>query len=68
MLILDVLLADDNGLELAASLSDIGLEATTLWISGYVPPEEALASDAAFLQKPFTGRDLAHAVDRLLSR
>ena len=63
LLVTDIVMPETNGVDLAASL-DAG---RVLFISGY-DQDALVASDAPFLQKPFSRDDLSRAVRALLDR
>ena len=70
LLITDLMLPDVNGFDVAAQIRDLAPDIRVLFVSGY--PGEDLArfgtvpEDSPLLQKPFTGRALAHRVRELL--
>ncbi len=68
LLISDVLMAQLNGPELAARIRILRPTVRVMFISGYTErAENLLAGDAAFLQKPFTMRELGEKVKEVLS-
>jgi two-component system cell cycle sensor histidine kinase/response regulator CckA len=70
-LVTDVMLADMDGRELASRYSLTRPESKVLLMSGYaesVVREGKVTSDAAFIAKPFTPRDLARKLQSVLAQ
>ncbi len=65
-LVLGRVLPDGGGAGALRLLRAAGVAAPVLWVSGHVPDGEELPPGDAFLQKPYTGRELAGAVWQLL--
>ncbi|MEZ4317894.1 MAG: ATP-binding protein [Myxococcota bacterium] len=68
VVVLDVVMPDGGGPAALEALTDAGLAPAVVWTSGHTPDHVELPEDAAFLQKPYTGADLASVVNRALSR
>lgn len=72
LLITDVVMPEISGPELARQVCALQPQLPALYMSGYIDDavrQEVLASQAPFLQKPFTLEELAAAIQRsLLSR
>jgi DNA-binding response OmpR family regulator len=70
LLVLDVV-GEPGGPETLLALQAEGLDALTLWVSGYAPEESLLSLqlDASnFLQKPYTATYLLERIGSMLSR
>ena len=71
LLLLDIILPDLNGYELAQRIKLIHPEAKVLYISGYVASEAVqshLSEGTAFLQKPFPLDALVATVQQMMPR
>jgi CheY-like chemotaxis protein len=70
LIVTDVLMPESTGIDLAKHLSDLGIEAALLFISGH--PERTgarelrLAEGSEFLSKPFTRDQLGERVRKML--
>jgi FixJ family two-component response regulator len=70
LLVLDVV-GEPGGSETLLALEAEGIQATTLWVSGYAPEQSVLPTqlDASnFLQKPYTATYLLERVGSMFSR
>jgi len=68
ILVVDVVMPGLAGPEVVDELAAIGCRAPVLWTSGYTPESAQVPHSAGrFLQKPFTGRELAAAIASILS-
>jgi PAS domain S-box-containing protein len=68
LLLTDMVMANMNGMELAAHLEPLRPEMRVLFISGYGPEQWGrMASRAAFLPKPFSPKTLAAKVREVLN-
>ncbi len=72
LLVLDYAMPDMNGLRLAHAMRDAGVSAPVLLATGYAElestDETTIAVLDAILRKPFTLRELAAAINRLLNQ
>ena len=72
LLITDIVMPKINGSDLARRLRAQNPALRIVYISGYVgnvlDNQELLDAGTAFVQKPFSGRELTHTVRRLLDR
>jgi two-component system cell cycle sensor histidine kinase/response regulator CckA len=71
LLIVDVVLPDSSGLELAECLRESRPRLPVLYISGYLEEQaigEGSQAEGEFLSKPFTMEEFAHRVRRILDR
>ncbi len=67
VLVLDAVMPQGGGPAVLPKLRALGLDAPVLWVSGHVPPEQGVLPDPEhFLQKPYTGTDLALRVEEIL--
>jgi signal transduction histidine kinase/ActR/RegA family two-component response regulator len=70
LLVTDVVMPGRNGVELVERLCSVCTNVRVLYVSGYtdlgIVRDGLLASDAAFLQKPFTPDDLLRKVRQVL--
>jgi PAS domain S-box-containing protein len=67
VLVLDVVMPAGGGPAAWHGLHALGIDAAVVWISGHTPDALSLPdAPGVFLQKPFTGRDLAAVIRRLL--
>jgi PAS domain S-box-containing protein len=71
LLITDVVMPEMSGTELASQLSGRFTELEVLYVSGYLDDavlrHGVLSQEAAFLQKPFSQKDLLAKIDAILS-
>jgi len=67
VVVLDVIMPDGGGLAVYKQLIQADIPARIVWISGHTPDDVELPlSTPIFLQKPFSGADLAATVQRAL--
>jgi len=68
LMVVDVVMPGMSGPEVVHALADAGVITPVLWTSGYTPESAQVPPDSGrFLQKPFTGRELAAEVARILA-
>ncbi|MCB9674903.1 MAG: PAS domain S-box protein [Alphaproteobacteria bacterium] len=65
VVVLDVVMPDGGGAAAWDALSTAGLYPRVVWTSGHTPDDVTLPEEGVFLQKPYTGADLAVVVHRL---
>jgi two-component system, cell cycle sensor histidine kinase and response regulator CckA len=68
VLLTDVVMPDLSGVELATQLTAASSGLRTLFISGYAGAATVALSDAPFLQKPFTPRELTAKLHDVLAQ
>ena len=68
LLICDVILGEQNGVQFVQKCSQTGFIKPVLIISGYVPNANEFPTNWTFLRKPFSRADLLNSVENLLPK
>ena len=68
LLICDVVLGDQNGVQFIQECTQNGFQKPVLIISGFVPNANEILTNWSFLQKPFTRAALVNSVQNLLAK